>query len=168
MPLSYAKAKLTNAALRPVLDVLRSGLPRLVIETGQEPLILTFRRRGESLSDASCAQRFEAKDDAIYRCCAIERGGLPGMRWTSYAAPAELAQRLRQDLAHFTQGQLQDMLRDVAMQAERHLGIHSRTPESIPNPPLSAALVRRKRLARQAKWQPNNARFIPRLPDQAS
>jgi len=165
MPITPAKAKLTNAALRPVLDVLSSGLPRLVIETGQEPLILTFRRRGESLSDASCAQRFEAKEDTIYRCCAIEQGGISGMRWTYYASPTELAQRLRQELEHFTQGQLQDMLRDVAMQAERHFGIHSRASKSVPNPPLSAALVRRKRLAQQAKWRPNNARFMPRLPD---
>ncbi len=168
MPPTPAKAKLTNAALRPILDVLRSGLPRLVIETGQEPLILTFRRRGEFLSDASCAQRFEAKDDAIYRCHAIEQGGLSGRRWNCYASPTELAQRLRQELAHFTQAQLQDMLRDVAMQAEQHLSIHARADKAVPNPPLGAALVRRKRLALKAKWRPNNARFMPRLPDQAS
>ncbi len=164
MPAVPAKAKLTNAALRPVLDMLRSRLPRLVIETGQEPLILTYRRRGEFISDSACQQNFRIDEDGIFRCRAIEQGEQRGHRWTHYASPRDFARRLKEDLGHFTQGQLDDVLRDVAWQAEHHLGVKTCAAKPNPDPPLSSTVARQKRRARETRWRPNNARFMPRLP----
>ncbi|MGC2603628.1 MAG: hypothetical protein WA384_20080 [Rhodomicrobium sp.] len=164
MPAVPAKAKLTNAALRPVLDMLRSRLPRLVIETGQEPLILTYRRRGEFISDPACQQNFRIDEDGIFRCRAIEQGEQRGHRWTHYASPRDFARTLKEDLAHFTQSQLDDVLRDAAWQAEYHLGVKTCAAKPNPDPPLSSTVARQKRRARETRWRPNNACFMPRLP----
>jgi len=161
---STARARITAPVLQPILDALRSGLPRLVLETGQEPLILTYRRRGEFISDPACRQNFRINEDGIFRCRAIEQGEQRGHRWTHYASPRDFARRLKEDLVHFTQGQLDDVLRDVAWQAEHHLGVKTCAAKPNPDPPLSSTVARQKRRAREARWRPNNARFMPRLP----
>ncbi len=159
------KARLTAPVLQPILDALRSGLPRLVLETGQEPLILTYRKRGDFLSDPACQQNFRVHEDGIFRRCAIQQGEERGYRWTHYAAPRDFARRLKDDLGHFTQEQLGDVLRDVAWQAERHLGIKTCAAKSDPAPPLSSTMARQKRHAREARWRASNARFLPKLPN---
>ena len=89
--LPMTKAAPSRHAFQPLLRALKSGLPRLLIETGQEPLVLCFRRQGELIHDPECAQHFKATEDGVFRRCEILQGGAQGFLWTYYFSAQPIA-----------------------------------------------------------------------------
>lgn len=158
------KAAPSRHAFQPLLRALKSGLPRLLIETGQEPLVLCFRRQGELIHDPECAQHFKATEDGVFRRCEILQGGAQGFLWTYYSPLNQLPSRLKQDLAHSSHAQWSKLLLDAAWQIERHTGIGVRSdPNSSPQT-LTPTAIRRRRKAGLSKPRSLNAPFLPRLP----
>jgi hypothetical protein len=161
------KAAPSRHAYQPLLRALKSGLPRLLIETGQEPLVLCFRRQGELIHDPECAQHFKAPEDGVFRRCETLQGGMQGFLWTYYCPLDRLPAQLKRDLAHFTRTQWSNLLLDAAWQIERHSGIGVRSdPNSSPQT-LTPTTIRRRRLARRVKSRPSIAAFLPRLPSRS-
>ena len=157
------KSAPSRHAFQPILRALKSGLPRLVIETGREPLILCFRRQGELIHDPECAQHFKAPEDGVFRRCEILQGGTKGFLWTYYSPLGQLPAQLKKDLAQFNSKRWQMLLLDAAWQIERHSGVSANTdPNNVPQTLTPTAIRRRRHKATASKPRSLNAAFLPR------
>jgi hypothetical protein len=163
LTIPMTRAAPSRHAFQPLLRALQSGVPRLVIETGQEPLILCFKRQGELIHDPECAQHFKAHEDGVFRRCETLQGGAQGFLWTYYCPLDQLPAQLKRDLPHFTRTQWSNLLLDAVWQIERHTGVAVRSDPSSQPQTATPTAIRRRREKIHAHKRSLNARFLPRL-----